>query len=151
MIEASSVHSSVEEKEEVTEEVKEEAKEKTAEESSSIKSRLTTIEGLDYDTALDYCGGEEELLQEIIADIAGECSVRTERMRKSLEANDIKAYRIDAHSIKGSMATIGLKDFSERAKKHEFAAKDNDLDFINGDIDDFISEYTELCEKLKNI
>ncbi len=151
VIEASSVHSSVEEKEEVTEEVKEEAKEKTAEESSSIKSRLTTIEGLDYDTALDYCGGEEELLQEIISDIAGECSVRTERMRKSLEANDIKAYRIDAHSIKGSMATIGLKDFSERAKKHEFAAKDNDLDFINGDIDDFISEYTELCEKLKNI
>ena len=134
--------------ESASEEVKEEVEEEG--EKIPLRDRLSAIEGLDYDTALDYCGGEEDLLKEIVADIAGECSVRIERMRKSLESKDIKAYRIDAHSIKGSMATIGLKDFSERARKHEFAAKDNDLDFIYGDVDAFFSEYTKLCEKLKS-
>ena len=60
----------------------------------------------------------------------------------------MKAYKIEAHSVKSSMATIGMKDFSERAKKHEFAAKDNETDFIYGDAEDFIREYEEICRKL---
>jgi hypothetical protein len=46
------------------------------------------------------------------------------------------------------MATIGIEAFSERAKKHEFAARDNDLAFIEGDAEAFITEYLELCKKL---
>ena len=117
----------------------------------SLKDRLSSIDGLDYDTALSYCGGEEELLKEIIADIVKECAERSERMRKSLEAKDIQAYRIDAHTIKSSMATIGLKDFSERSRKHEYAAKDNDLTFIYGDSESYINEYINLCKKLGDI
>ena len=112
---------------------------------------LRAVEGLDYEMALSYCGGEEDLLLEIIGDIVNESSEISERMRKSLETGDIDAYRIDAHSIKGSMATIGLKDFSERAKKHEFAARDNDMDFINADAESFIEDYIKLCDKLSNI
>ena len=111
---------------------------------------LRAVEGLDYEMALSYCGGEEDLLLEIIGDIVNESSEISERMRKSLETGDIDAYRIDAHSIKGSMATIGLKDFSERARKHEFAARDNDMDFINADAESFIEDYTLLCDKLSN-
>ncbi len=114
----------------------------------TLKNRLSSIEGLDYDEALSYCGGEEEMLLEIIGDIAKEWPERSERMRKSLEEKDIKAYKIDAHSIKSSMATIGLKEFSERAKKHEFAARDNDIAFIYGEADSFINEYIEICKKL---
>lgn len=122
-----------------------------SEESVSFKDKLSSIEGLDYDTALMHCAGEEELLQEIIADIAGECSERAERMMKNLEAGDIKAYEIDAHTIKSTMATIGLKGFSDRAKKHEFAAKENNVEFINEDSEAFINEYIEVCDKLTNI
>ncbi len=88
------------------------------------------------------------MLLEIIGDIAREWPERSERMRKSLEEKDIKAYKIDAHSIKSSMATIGLKEFSERAKKHEFAARDNDIAFIYGEADSFINEYIEICKEL---
>ena len=116
--------------------------------SGSIRDRLSAIEGLDYDTALKYCGGDEELLAEILGDLARECMVRSERMRKSLEARDIKAYEIDAHTIKSSMATVGMKDFSERAKKHEFAAKAGNTDFIYKDAEDFIKKYEEICRKL---
>ena len=122
-----------------------------ADEEASVNVGIRGIEGLDYEMALSYCGGEEDLLLEIIGDIVNESSEISERMRKSLDTGDIDAYRIDAHSIKGSMATIGLKDFSERAKKHEFAARDNDMDFINADAESFIEDYTLLCDKLSNI
>ena len=47
-------------------------------------------------------------------------------------------------------ASVRVNEFSERAKKHEFAAKDGNIDFINGDADAFINDYKELCERLKN-
>ena len=47
------------------------------------------------------------------------------------------------------MLTVGLKDFSERAKKHEFAAKENNTEFIYAEAEDFINEYTGLCRKLE--
>ena len=130
------------------EKVIESSAEVLSEDTGTLKNRLSSIEGLDYDEALSYCGGEEEMLLEIIGDIAREWPERSERMRKSLEEKDIKAYKIDAHSIKSSMATIGLKEFSERAKKHEFAARDNDIAFIYGEADSFINEYIEICKKL---
>ena len=120
-----------------------------AEYKQDIKSKLNAIEGLDYNTAIGYCGGEESLLEEITVEIASECNKRCDRMKKSLESKDIKSYAIDAHSIKSSMATIGLTSFSERAKKHEFAAKEDNTDFIYSDFDDFINEYISICEKLK--
>ncbi|MBR6404031.1 MAG: response regulator [Eubacterium sp.] len=116
---------------------------------SSLKKRLTSIKGLDYEMALGHCADDEELLEEIVSDVASECGERVERMKKNLEAKDYKAYEIDAHTIKSTMATLGLKEFSERAKKHEFAAKENDLAFICSDAEEFIDEYVELCRKLK--
>ena len=124
------------------------APEPLAEKEISIKSRLSAIEGLDYKTALGYCGGDEEFLKEIISDVAAEGPKRSERMRKNLQDKDMDAYRIEAHSVKSTMATIGLKSLSERAKKHEFAAKENNLEFISGDAEDFISEYIKVCEQL---
>lgn len=115
---------------------------------SELKKKLTSIPGLDFNTALCYCGGEEEILAEITADVAKEAPVRAERMRKNLAAKDIKAYGIDAHTVKSTMATMGLKALSERAKKHEFAAKGDDTEFIFGDAENFLNEYEEVCKKM---
>jgi signal transduction histidine kinase/DNA-binding response OmpR family regulator len=115
---------------------------------SKIKERLTSIDGLDYDVAMRYCAGDEEILEEFLKDLEKEYGKRAVRMRKSLADKDINAYRIEAHSIKSSMATLGLRDFSERAKKHEYAAKDNNTDFIYAEAESFIKDYVEICKKL---
>ncbi len=117
---------------------------------SPLRIKISSISGMDYDTALRYCGGDEESLQEILNDVVSDCAPRCERMKKSLEAGDIKAYEIDAHSLKSAMATIGVKELSERAKKHEFAAKADDREFILSDADGLIEEYRELCRKLES-
>ena len=72
-------------------------------------------------------------------------------MKKNLDAGDIKAYEIDAHTIKSSMATIGLTALSGRAKQHEYAAKEGNTAFIRKDADAFIAGYEAVCEKLKRI
>ncbi len=81
-------------------------------------------------------------------DIKREGIKRADRMRKSLAAGDLKAYQIEAHAAKSNMATIGLTDFCERAKRHEFAAKENNMTFIREDGEDFINDYLWLCQKL---
>jgi hypothetical protein len=47
------------------------------------------------------------------------------------------------------MASIGLKQLSERAKKHENAATELDIDFINSDCRSFMEAYREVCDRLK--
>ena len=122
-----------------------------SEDDSSLKSRLSAIKGLDYETAFMFCGDDEDILKEILSEVAQEGPARAERMRRFIETKDIGAYKIEAHSIKSSMATIGMKEFSERAKKHEFAARDNDIAFICAESEDFINEYVSICEMLAEI
>ena len=111
--------------------------------------RYRSIEGVDLEAALLYCAGDEGFLEEIAADIASEGMERSERMKKSLAENNLKSYNIDAHTIKSNMATLGIKPFSERAKKHEYAARDNDTAFLQKDAEGFLREYVEICSKLK--
>ncbi|MBR0515855.1 MAG: response regulator, partial [Eubacterium sp.] len=96
----------------------------------TVKQKLNSIDDFDFDTALKYCAGDTEMLREVVSDVSSESKMRADRMRKSMREHDFKSYEIDAHSIKSQMATIGNKKLSELARKHEYAAKDKDLDFI---------------------
>ena len=115
----------------------------------SIRERLSAIDGLDYDTALLYCGNNEEFLEEIITTVIEGCPKHSDKLRKSLADKDMRLYATEAHSVKSTMATIGLADLSERARKHEFAAKENNLDFVLEDGEGFIDAYIEVCRKLE--
>ena len=84
-----------------------------------------------------------------VAIIASECDEKTQKLKNCIEAQDWDGYGITAHSIKGLMASIGLKELSERAKKHEHAAGDLDTEFIKTDSGSFIEAYREVCKKLR--
>ena len=114
----------------------------------SLKARLTSIEGLDYDTAMRYTHGDEEILEDAVDDIAANCDKNINLMKKCLEENDFDGYSCQAHAIKGLMAMIGLKEFSQRAMAHEFAGKDEDIDFIKKDCEEFFATYRDICDKL---
>ncbi|MCR5268776.1 MAG: response regulator [Lachnospiraceae bacterium] len=115
---------------------------------SALKERMTEIEGLDYQTAMNFAGNNEALLGEIVEEIANQCEEKILEMQNALAEEDLMAYRRDVHSLKGLMATIGLHDFGERAKRHEMAAKDGDLMFIRSDHEAFFAQYRDICEKL---
>ncbi|SCY63116.1 Signal transduction histidine kinase [Lachnospiraceae bacterium XBB2008] len=115
---------------------------------ATLRERLETIDGLDYETAMGFTGNDEELLQEMVETIAAECDEKIDIMRSCVANEDWKGYMLETHSIKGLMASIGLRSMSERAKKHEFAAKDNDVEFIKSECEDFFAAYREVCSRL---
>ncbi|MBO7096298.1 MAG: response regulator, partial [Lachnospiraceae bacterium] len=119
------------------------------EELYEIEKKLSRIEGLDVEVAMNYAGNDEVILEEVVSTIASGCEEMIASLRKALEEEDYDSYHRDTHSIKGLMATIGLSSLSERAKKHEFAARDLDKEFIKKDCEGFIEEYRTVCEKLK--
>ncbi|MBO4899281.1 MAG: response regulator [Lachnospiraceae bacterium] len=114
----------------------------------SLRERLEAIEGLDYETAMGFTGNDEALLQEMVETIASECDEKIEILRSCVANEDWKGYMLETHSIKGLMASIGLGGMSERAKKHEFAARDYDLEFIKSDCEEFFAEYKDVCSRL---
>ncbi len=116
---------------------------------SELREKLEQIEGLDYETALSYAGGFEELLQGTVSIISSECDEKTQQMRDCISDKDWNGYGIVAHSIKGLMASLGLQELSQRAKKHENAAADLDTEFILSDCEPFIEAYRDVCMRLK--
>lgn len=114
----------------------------------SVCEKLKKIEGLDFAVAMNYTGGDEELLEEIVKTIAEECDEKVDQLRGYVKDEDWNAYGITAHSIKGLMLSIGLKELSERAQKHEYAAKDRDIEFIRSDCEGFFEAYQDICRKL---
>ena len=116
---------------------------------ADLFKKICAIEGLDVKVLMTHCSDDESIAAEILSDIAKEGADRCERMRKALSDKDYAAYGIDAHAIKGLMATIGLMDLSERAKQQEFAAKEGNVELIEKDGEGMILAYEELCRKLK--
>ncbi|MBO4267406.1 MAG: response regulator [Lachnospiraceae bacterium] len=116
---------------------------------SDLRGKLESIEGLDYEAALAFAGGYEELLKETVSVIAAECEEKTLQMQKCIDNKDWEGYGIVAHSIKGLMASIGYMELSERAKKHENAAANLDTDFIDSDSKPFMEAYRDVCNRLK--
>ena len=115
----------------------------------SLKEKLSVVEDLDYDTALHYAGGMEDLLLEMLKTITEEGDENVRKMRTALDTKELKTYGFVAHSVKGQMASAGLAAFSERAKKHEAAAKSGDIAFLTEDSEAFFAKYLEICGKLE--
>ena len=125
------------------------AKDDGTESATDLRKKLESIEGLDYDAALRYAGGHEDLLGDTVSIIASECDEKIENMRRCIAAEDWNGYGLLAHSVKGLMGSIGLDRLSNRARKHENAATDNDAEYILSDCEGFMEEYREVCNLIK--
>ena len=66
-----------------------------------------------------------------------------EKLRNPTEET-LQAYAIDIHTIKGSSASIGAREISERAKKLETLAKNRDLESLISLNDEFIRDTEKL-------
>ncbi len=61
----------------------------------------------DEHTALAYTGGDRRLLKRIIALFRSDRSSALQRIKRAVDARDGEALRMAAHTLKGSIATVG--------------------------------------------
>lgn len=106
--------------------------------SSSGLSETENTTEIDKSTGLKYCGANEELYKEIVGSYYDESRKYREKLIEYLENEDMNNYAIIAHTLKSTSLNIGAKRFSEFAKEHELASKQNDKDKIRETFNDFI-------------
>ena len=109
---------------------------------------IPEIEGIDRQTGLIHTGGSEDLLRQIMLDIAMETPDKVAALRRTARDGDLKGYRITAHSIKSLMATIGAGPLSEKARMHEYAANNGQKEYIIFHCEELIRDYETITERI---
>ncbi|MBO4807469.1 MAG: response regulator [Lachnospiraceae bacterium] len=91
-----------------------------------------------------YCGGREFACK-VMAKVADDSLKALSRMRLALDDDDLKAYAVAAHSIKGMMGSACQGEIQVLARNHENAAKEGRKEFLENDYDKFALEVSRFC------
>ena len=110
------------------------------------KNFIETCPDIDLDTGLQYCMDSKEFFTEMLTTFTD--TGRAEKIQAAFDSGDWKNYQILVHALKSTSLSIGAADLSERAKKLEHAAKDNNLDDIKANHADLMTTYQKVREQI---
>ncbi len=100
------------------------------------ESKLSYV--LDKEEGLKYCGGLEDLYEEVLGHYVKNATAYKVELGKYYNEENWKEYARVAHTLKSNSLTIGLKEFSEVAKEQEYAGKAEDKALITDRYDFFV-------------
>jgi signal transduction histidine kinase/DNA-binding response OmpR family regulator/HPt (histidine-containing phosphotransfer) domain-containing protein len=107
---------------------------------------LEDIEGLDIELGLSYCMSDMDFYKEMIGEyLKGD---KRPPLEDFFAKEDWENYRITAHALKSTSLNIGARAVSEQAKGLEFAARDNDTEYIKSHHKEVLEQYSVLREEL---
>ncbi len=116
---------------------------------------LPSIEGIDWNSARKNLPNSE-MFWEILEAYTNSAVGDTNELDNSYNAGvlidnqeQLNLYRIKAHAMKNSAATIGATSLSEEAKALEYAARDRDLSYIKANHDSFIEHYLRTAQAIQ--
>ena len=116
-----------------------------------IDGELMTKAGVDVHAGLAYCGGQRELYDDVLDDLARSCKSRSEELDGYLRAKDWENYRVLIHALKSGSRTVGADKLSAKAKELEDAAKALDENFILANHAAFIRMFADTAEAITSI
>lgn len=102
--------------------------------------------GFDINEALTYVkdmNSFNEFLEGLYYDLDNQLA----GLKTALKKQNIKKYGVLAHGLKSNYRSFGMKEFADLAYKHEEAAKNNNLEYINS----HFQELSDSKDKAKNI
>lgn len=128
--------------EKIIRDVKSNAEKQAEKNKDIIDKELFENNGILVNKGLVFFAGKISAYVETLKMIYSEGVNNIEKLKSFLNDEDIRNYEILAHSIKSVMASIGAVALSEKAKEHEFAGKEGNIDFIRKNGEDFINDYS---------
>lgn len=105
---------------------------------------------IDMEIAMNYCGGMEEMRQEMLGIYYEQALKYLKELPELYENEDWERYRIVVHAIKGNSLGIGAKGFSEEAFEQEKAARDGEIHKIKESWQGFYNHYLSLIAEVRN-
>lgn len=104
------------------------------------------FEFLDTKMGMVYCMENEEFYESIIREFKN--SSKYEEIQDCYDAANLEEYAVLVHGVKSAAMTIGAAAVSDMAKGLEFAANDNDVDYLKDNHYKFMRKYGELLDNL---
>lgn len=105
---------------------------------------------MDYAAALEYFGGSEDILNEVLDVFCEESHERIREMERLLEEKDYENYIIETHGLKSAAKSIMADQLSEHAKEHELAGKEGRFEWIEEHGKELSEEYRRFVACLEN-
>ncbi len=104
--------------------------------------------GVDVEKAVELFG-DIDIYNETMNDFLEGINVKLERLKTSLDNQDLPNYAIFAHSVKSDARYLGFTTVAEIALKHEMAGKESDQKFIIDDYENLIKTVNEMIDITK--
>lgn len=105
---------------------------------------------VDIKALLARFDGNEETVKMILEEVIKEGERKIPLLRKLVEEDDVKRYAVEAHGVKGVMASTCIMGLSATAKSHELAAKGDNFGYVKDNIDSFIKEYEDVLSFIRD-
>lgn len=109
------------------------------------------MSGIDVNGALHaHSGGLDDYL-ELLELYYMDGKEKPGLLERLVQAEDFHNYEIEVHGLKSASANIGAFEFSELAKSHEFAAKEENYQLIRDGLAGLLSEYNFLLHEIERV
>ncbi|MCR5148563.1 MAG: response regulator [Eubacterium sp.] len=103
---------------------------------------------LDTKIGIGYCMDDEEFYIEIIETyLQGD---KRQILAKAYETENMNDYVTYVHALKSTSLNIGAVDLSEHAKALEYAAREENYEYVREHHEGFLAEYSDMLDKLRN-
>lgn len=99
---------------------------------------------IDRAVGISYCSNSEEMYRKILTVFCRQVLTYLPQLDTYFHNQDWNQYAMIAHALKGNALNIGAKNFSALSLQHEWAAKEENIDFI-------VAEYANYIEALKKL
>ena len=106
----------------------------------------TQCPAINLDLGLSYCMDSKEFYIEMLETFSNE--QKAKQIQETLEKGDIKNYQILVHALKSTALSIGAEMLSTQAKSLEMAAKKNDMQEIQANHENLMSNYKEARDQI---
>jgi len=108
------------------------------------------IEGVDIKRGIFLSGGTVELYLDTLSVFHKDGLKKIAEIKNCLEMGNIPLFTIHIHALKSASANIGSEVISEDAKALEAAGEQNDMRYINSNIDHFLQNLESLLKNINN-
>jgi PAS domain S-box-containing protein len=121
-----------------------------AEERKKFWERIEQIKELSLSTWMNRLGGQWDLYENMLRIMIPEIEKCSKNLNEFLMVNDMDNFRIEVHSIKGALATIGAMNLSAKALDLEVASTEMNFDFCASNLSNLLDELHSLRLDLKD-
>ena len=123
----------------------------TGKDAGEAFARGLAVLDIDLETGLNYSGQDEDFYRMLLEQYAQETAEKITLMDDFLQKKEYGEYAIRIHAVKSTSKMIGAEELSERARKLEMAAKEEDGAYLEKEHAGVMQELQRITDGIRNL